>query len=102
MLKLSEKGGDWRVLAAQLAMNPLTTCSTWMRAGQTTPEAKGGRSKKLIEKQIEMLCGKVEKDPSLTLQQLAEKVQQLMGIPPSKSAVHSYLTGRLTTLKKPT
>ncbi len=59
-----------------------------------------GRSKMLREENVEILCGEVEKYPSLTLQQLAQRLQESCGISILKSTVHNCLEACLITFKK--
>lgn len=97
--RVADEGGDWRQLAEQLGV-AYHTAYTWVRSGRNSSMTKGGTSKILSEEQIDLLLVEVEKDPSLTLNQLVEKAQELLEVRLSKSTIHNYLEGRLITLKK--
>ena len=99
IITAAQDGDDWQSLAEALGVN-YKTAYTWISQKKDKSLPKGGKNKKLSEEQIDALCDKVEKDPALTLVQLADFSQQHFGIALSASTVHNYLEGCLITLKK--
>lgn len=94
------EGRDWKATAEALGV-PYKTAYRWIREDPETERPKrGGSRKRLSEEQIDQICFFIEEDPSLTLKQIATKVQTEMHVAVSPSTVHSYLLGRVITLKK--
>ena len=75
----AQDGDDWQSLAEACGVN-YKTAYTWI-----------SQNKKLSEEQINALCNEVEKDPALTLVQLANFSQWHFGIALSASTVHTIL-----------
>jgi len=99
IVKVANEEGDWRQLANQLGVK-YKTAYTWVRAQADIPKPKGGSEKRLTEDQIDILVAEIEKDPSVTLEQLVQRSKDSMGISLCKSTIHNYLDGRLITVKK--
>ena len=53
-----------------------------------------------IKNKLSCSCKKIEEDFTLNFERLARKGHELFDIRLSKSTVHSYLQGRIITLKK--
>jgi len=99
ILKVAREEGDWPQLANHLGIK-YKTAYTWVCAGNNIRKPKGGSLKKLTEDQINILIEEIERDPSVTLQQLVQITNALFGLSISKSTIHNYLSGRLISVKK--
>ena len=96
----ADDGGDWKQLCATMQVNP-RTAYVWAKAGaeERRPTA-GGRHKALMEEQVDALYLMVEKDLSVMLNALKERLVNDFEVRVSVSSIHNYLEGRLFTVKK--
>lgn len=93
-----EEGRDWKAVAKTLGIN-LRTAYVWLQKGQFIPKQKGGSKSKKTEEIIEFLTDKIEKEPSVTLQQLADMLRNRFHFTVSLSTMKNWLDGELFSLK---
>ncbi|XP_036343375.1 uncharacterized protein LOC118752589, partial [Rhagoletis pomonella] len=99
IVEAANKGEDWSSLASSFGIN-YKTAYTWVRSGRVESKRRGGgNEKRLSEDEVDTLIRWVEEDPTITLKNIAVKVQAELQKDISKSSVANYLDGRLYTIK---
>jgi len=100
IVECSQKGGDWKQLAASLDIK-YKTAYGWVRSGEVSGKQRGGYKRRYLnEVQIEQLLSFIEADPELTLKQLKDAVRRSYNINVSISCIGNYLDGQMYTIKK--
>ena len=94
-IQCADDGSDWKQLCATLQVNPKTAYD-WVKAGaEERRPTSDGRRKALTEEQVDAL-----EETTITLNALKERLLNDFEVRVSVSSIHSYLEGRLFTVKK--
>ena len=87
ILRCAQDGDDWKILPRTLNVAYKTAHCWLLEDPDVQRRRRGGKAKKLTDEQINQVCMFIEEDPSLTLKQIADRVQETMNIVVSPSTV---------------
>ena len=93
-----EEGRDWKAVAQALGIK-LRTAYMWLQNGQFEAKKKGGSESKKTDEIVSFLTDQIEKEPSVTLQQLADMLRNRFEIVVCIATVKNWLDGELFSLK---
>ena len=91
IVECADGGGDWKVLCANLRVNP-KTAHEWVKSGaQERRSHAGSRRKALTEEKVDTICGMIEEDQGITLEALKERILADLQLNVAISTIHNYL-----------
>ncbi|KAE9274440.1 hypothetical protein PF008_g29594 [Phytophthora fragariae] len=105
ILQVAKDAKDWKTVAELHGVNERTAWG-WIKAAMETGDWSGcqgprvGSKKKLVDAHVDCLLGELAATPELTLEQMAELVEQKFDVNVSRETVRRALDGRSFTLKK--
>ena len=68
--------------------------------GSVSPKPRGGHSRSPLEAHAAWLLELVAKEPDLTLEEIAERVSQALGVETTKSSIDRFYVRRAISFKK--
>ena len=92
-------GGDWRQIASELGVK-VSTSYRWITEGSKSDSRGGVRRVKIQEEHRTFLTESIEKNPRVTLKQLAEGIREKFGLNVSNECIRLQLDNMLYTLKR--